>query len=295
MKKLLKKIISPIFFSFVDKYSYSPTINPYTQFFKLFANSTRFKAAANGLSLTNNERMLLSLKDRYKGERCFIIGNGPSLNALDLTKLKNEKTFGVNAIYLNYEKMQFDPTFYVVEDYLVAEDRADEINNYNKPQYKFFGTYLDYVLKKDSKTMYTNVLMDYSEPFEPFFSKNPVRNLGVGGSVTYMCLQLAYYLGFSEVYMIGFDHNYKVPVEDIQENKVITSKVDDLNHFAPSYFGKGYRWHDPRVDRMTLGFQKAKDVFEEDNRKIFNATSGGHLETFPRKNYDDLFTKNEGI
>ena len=62
------------------------------------------------------------------GKRCFIIGNGPSLVKCDLTLLKNEITIGSNGIFLIFEKMGFKPTFYTVEDGLVAEDRADEIN-----------------------------------------------------------------------------------------------------------------------------------------------------------------------
>ncbi len=36
----------------------------------------------------------------HHGQRCFIIGNGPSLQRTDLTKLKDEFTFGMNRIYL---------------------------------------------------------------------------------------------------------------------------------------------------------------------------------------------------
>jgi hypothetical protein len=67
-------------------------------------------------------------RDKFAGRRAFIIGNGPSLNKVDLTKLKNEITFGVNSIFYNFDRMGFKPTFYVVEDKLVAEDRADVIN-----------------------------------------------------------------------------------------------------------------------------------------------------------------------
>ena len=68
---------------------------------------------------------LRDLRRQYAGKgRCFIIGNGPSLNRTDLTKLRDEVTFGVNGLFLKFEEMGFTPTFYVVEDHLVAEDRA---------------------------------------------------------------------------------------------------------------------------------------------------------------------------
>jgi hypothetical protein len=251
--------------------------------------------ASIGLFLNENERKLASLKDIHKGERCFIIGNGPSLNNLDLTPLKEEYTFGVNAIYLNYEKMQFHPTYYVVEDNLVAEDRKEEINAYHEPQIKFFGNYFRNTLKADDKTIFINLLRNYADKKTfPYFSENVVRKLGVGGSVTYVCLQLAYHMGFKDVYMIGFDHNYKIPDTALITNKRetgfdITSTEDDVNHFSKEYFGKGYRWHDPNVERMEVGFRKANEFYNANGRKIYNATLGGKLEAFDRINYDSLF------
>lgn len=289
MKRLFKSIFYPVFFLLVDKYSYF-SLEKSPNLFKLFIYTLRYKLAAKGIFLSKNEKWLASIKNKHKGERCFIIGNGPSLNKMDLTKLKNEYTLGVNAIYLNYEKMQFSPTYYVVEDYLVAEDRATEINAYKSPVIKFWGTYLDYCLKKDEKTIMTNVILNYEEPFKPYFSKDIVRSIGVGGSVTFMCLQIAYHLGFDKVYMIGFDHNYAIPKEaDLGNSSVILSQSDDENHFSKDYFGKGYRWHDPKVDRMEMGFAEALRNFQKDNRNVWNATVGGHLNVFERIDYNSLF------
>jgi hypothetical protein len=94
--------------------------------------------------------------------------------------------------------------------------------------------------------------------------------------------------------MIGFDHNYKIPKSAIITNKRdtgfdIISTEDDVNHFSKDYFGKGYRWHDPKVERMEVGFRKANQAFIEDGRRVYNATHGGSLEVFKRVNYEDLF------
>jgi len=55
-------------------------------------------------------RKLAALKDSHKGERCFLIGNGPSLRQTDLTLLKNEFTFGFNRIFLAAEELNFTPS-----------------------------------------------------------------------------------------------------------------------------------------------------------------------------------------
>lgn len=286
------KFLKKVYFTFVDEYAFDRQRNPLWERVLL---TFRHKMAAKGIFLSSNEKSFAKLKDIHKGERCVIIGNGPSLNELDLSRIKNEFTFGVNAIYLNYDKMGFYPTYYVVEDNFVAEDRADEINRFKGSKFKFFGNYFRRTLQGDEKTIFINVLRNYKDTKNfPLFSKNCVRELGVGGSVTYLCLQIAYHMGFSEVYMIGFDHNYKIPESALVSNKRetgfdILSTDDDVNHFSKDYFGKGYRWHDPNVDRMEVGFRKAKEAYESDGRKVFNATKGGKLEVFPRVKYEDVF------
>lgn len=105
-----------------------------------------------------------------------------------------------------------------------------------------------------------------------------------------MNMQLAHYLGASIIYLIGFDHNYVKPkAADRVDGPVITSATDDSNHFDPRYFGAGYRWHDPKVERMEKAYRVAKDFFNAHGVQIFNATAGGKLEVFPRVNFDSLF------
>lgn len=251
-----------------------------------------YELANRGLLLRKNEKQLADLRDIHRGQRCFIIGNGPSLNRLDITLLANEITFGVNAIYTNYEKMGFYPTYYVVEDYLVAEDRAAEINRYSGSKFKFFGNYLRYCLTPDEKTIVLNVMMNYDE-YEGFpkFSESALHKVWVGGTVSYLCMQLAYYMGFSEVYLIGFDHSYSIPDSARISGSVITSTENDVNHFNSAYFGKGLRWHDPMVDRMEASYRRAREHYSAGGRAIYNATAGGKLEVFERVKYETLFAR----
>lgn len=259
---------------------------------KFFAQTNRYRVANAGFPVTDNEKNLFHLRNLHAGQRAFILGNGPSLNRCDLSFLKDEITFGVNSIFLNYEKMGFHPTYYVVEDMLVAEDRSEEINHYHGPKVKFFGNYLHYCIQDAPDVVWLNVRVDYQEYANfPRFSTNAGRMIWVGGTVSYLCMQLAYFMGFKEVYLIGFDHSYRIPSDAKLDagQQQITSNSDDPNHFNPNYFGKGYRWHEPLVERMELSYRRAKQYFEADNRTIHNATVGGQLEVFPRVNYVDLF------
>ena len=237
--------------------------------------------------ITKNEQNRLKIKNIYEGERAFIIGNGPSLNKIDLNKLKSEVTIASNSIFLLFNETDFRPTFYTVEDTLVAEDRSKEINKLHG-MYKIFPIDLKKYLIPDENTIYINFQRNYKN--FPKFSSNFAKRVYWGGTVTFLNLQLAYYLGSREVYLVGIDHNYKQPSPaDIVEGNVITSQTADINHFDPEYFGPGYRWHDPKVDRMEQAYIEAKRFYESHGGKIYNATVGGKLEVFPRIDFNKLF------
>lgn len=250
---------------------------------------TKYRAASRGIALSKNERMFAKFHNKHRGERCFIVGNGPSLLKNDLSLLKNEITFGVNAIYLNEDTRDFLPTHYVVEDIFVAEDRAAEINAWGRP-HKWIGNYLRHCMANGPRTTWINVNLDYrSYPGFPHFSTDAARMVYVGGTVSFMCMQMAYFMGFDKVYLIGFDHSYEVKTDVDQTGNKLVSQSDDPNHFHKDYFGKGYRWHTPRVDRMEMAYINARKAFEADGREMINATTGGHLNVLKRTDYDSLF------
>ncbi len=268
--------------------------NPITN----IANQLRRSAAECGIGLSHNDRKLIRLHNSAKGKRVFVIGNGPSLRGTDVDKLCGEISVASNGIFLLFDSKKFRPTYYTVEDTLVAEDRATEINQLKGPL-KIFPKANRKWIHPAEDTLFLDYILHYPEcpadtpddsDCHPIFSTNCASKVYAGGTVTYVNLQIAYYLGASEVYLLGFDHHYNKPSQqDEQERSVIISRSDDVNHFDPRYFGDGYRWHDPRVNRMARAYEMAKVAFEADGRKIYNATAGGKLEVFERVDFDSLF------
>lgn len=221
-------------------------------------------------------------------KRIFVLGNGPSLKKTDLDLLKDEITIGFNGIFLH---KSFKPTIHIVEDHLVAEDRVDEIVNFDCPV-KIFPSYLGYCIPPQDNTIFLNHLPRKSFPVDTDFSDDAANISYTGGTVTYTGLQVAASLGFEEIILIGVDASYKV--ENVERSTdygtgVLESKSDDVNHFDPSYFGKGYRWHDPNVHTMLQAYRKVRNYAERTGKRVVNATIGGELEVFPRVNYWDLF------
>ena len=101
-----------------------------------------------------------------------------------------------------------------------------------------------------------------------------------------MALQTAYYLGFSEVILIGVDHSFATKGKP---NTTVVSEGDDPNHFNPAYFGKGFRWQLPDLDTSEVGYAMARHAYEADGRRVLDATVGGKLTIFPKVDYNSLF------
>lgn len=242
--------------------------------------------------MEEKKRKLLQLKDEHRGKRCFIIGTGPSLRISDLDKLKNEITIASNKIYLAFEYTDWRPTYYTINDSVVAKNNREIIASL--PYCKIAGRCTEPIFGNDPTFLYfegVNEKVKEEEAYYPPFSKDIVQYIGGGYTVTYVNIQLAYYLGIREVYLIGIDFSFKVPSvkhPDAHYGEVIISE-GEINHFLPNYRKAGETWTVPRLDFQRIAFQKAKTEFDHVGRKIFNASRSTKLDVFPRVDFDSLF------
>ncbi len=233
----------------------------------------------------SNERFQ-ALKNKYQGQRCVIIGNGPSLNIEDLEKLKNEYTFASNKIFLCFDETEWRPTFYSVEDTLVLKQNADLIKNV-EADYKLFPDFTLSSLKYDRE----NIAFKFSHknPFPklPYFYNDTEEIFYWGSTIVYTQIQLAFYMGFSEIYLIGVDYTYNVPSKKKGKNVLVSE--GEVNHFHKDYRKPGEKWHIPNLEYHEKSFERVNKEVEQRNIKVFNATRGGKLEAFPRKEFDEVF------
>jgi hypothetical protein len=120
----------------------------------------------------------------------------------------------------------------------------------------------------------------------PAFCTDLTEPLWQGGTVTYVALQAAFHLGFTDVVLIGVDHHYE---RAGQPNKLVVSEGADPDHFTPEYFGPGVRWQLPDLEQSETAYRLARQTFEQEGRRVRDATVGGRLTVFPRVRYEDLF------
>jgi hypothetical protein len=225
-----------------------------------------------------NIRRLERFRDAYSGERCFILGNGPSLNRMDLGRLRSEQTFGLNRIYLLAERTGFLPSFLVAVNTLVLSQFGRDIEALPMPKFLGFDSRDD--VRADPLTFFVK-----HNP-TPGFYHHFHHGLWHGATVTYVAIQLAHFMGFHKVYLIGVDHHFECQGQPHERQ---TSQQADSNHFDPAYFGPGIDWHLPDLETSEAAYRIAKIQFRESARILANAGIGGHLEIFPRVAFDSLF------
>jgi hypothetical protein len=222
---------------------------------------------------------LAELKDKYRGQRAFILGNGPSLAKTDVSKLKGEYTFGMNRVYLAFPQWGFPTSFFVCVNDLVIEQCAADIAALKMP--KFLSWRSRRFIQPDERTMFLHSTYE-----RPAFARDARRRVWEGATVTYVALQLAFHMGFETVVLIGVDHNF---ASKGTPNTTVVSQGDDPDHFDKGYFGAGFRWQLPDLDMSERAYMMARQAYEAAGRKVLDATVGGKLTVFPKVEYNSLF------
>lgn len=218
-------------------------------------------------------------KDKYKGKRCFITCTGPSLTISDLELLKDEYVFGMNSICLIHDKTDWKPDFFGIQDgnvFIKVKDSLLSTDNgfvFAPIQYKkMFKTPSNWTYFHLSGS-YHLYEMRFGRMFAKFSDNCYVTSYD-GYSITYTIMQLAVYMGFNEIYLLGADCNY----------------LGNQQHFIEY----GYSNHpDKLADRLFASYGRAKSFADEHNVKIINATRGGCLELFPRMSLEEVLSKQE--
>ena len=255
--------------------------------FAEYINSRRLFKTVNNYENSKYGKDILQYKDKHKGKRCFICGNGPSLNASDLDRLykAGEITFGTNRVYNIFDKAKWRPTYYACEDELIIKEHQSEINAIECER-KFIPINLKWYHGVNIKNACYFYLYYRGKNASKYnFSPNMAKQLDCRGTITFTCMQIAAYMGFSEIYLIGVDHNYN---KIIDENGNIITDDSVKDYFSDDYDKdiKDVAVHN--MGKNARAYREAKAYCDENGIKIYNATRGGKLEIFERVNLDDL-------
>lgn len=224
-------------------------------------------------------------KNCNNGKRCFVIGNGPSLQVTDLNKLNREITMAANEIWNIFDETDWRPTYYFCVDARATEDLLSHIENMNLP-----NIFLNYRMKKYEKRSHPEYYYLMQDGYKVFLfndktihiSKDISKYFSNGGTVLFAAVQFAIYTGIKEIYLLGVDFNYSHIVDKWGRTRKVDGVID--------YFdGKNRAGARLNYNSVLYAWQTAKKYCDEHEIKIYNATRGGKLEVFERVNFDTLF------
>ena len=253
-----------------------------------FRRAIKLTACASAI-LSRNARF----HNMYAGRRCFVIGNGPSLNKQDLSPLADEITITMNFFNRHPILEKWKPTFFCMADplYIQKPEILPDFLYNIEAEANFFligakdifdkGNYLDmekvYYLKMTGGAL-------YDWPVERRGLDLTMCLPGVR-STAHMAIMIALYIGCSPIYLLGLDQS-------------LSSTEPPQRHFYPDPPGTyivSDNVHGQRCIDGLEGTLLTFSSFEALRRMgscrgcaILNATGGGALCVFERVNYEEI-------
>lgn len=223
---------------------------------------------------------LLRFKNIHEGDTCFIIGLGPSLKADDLSLLHKNHiiSFSVNEIAKIYEDTEWRPEYYVMTDKnafsMESLSHPEQLCKNNafltEAQEEFWS-------KNDSKkNIKFHRRQNLPDMEEELFSEDVAKVCGNGGNCIYICLQIAVYMGFKNIYLLGID------LADMSQG---VNQLPTYKHFYQEKELESRLW----LDLILKGYKAARKYADAHHIHIYNATRGGYLEVLDRVSFDSLF------
>lgn len=240
----------------------------------------------------SNQKIIQQLKDKHKGKRCFVICNGPSLRPEDLTKIHEhgDVSIGMNMIGRVYKDTPWRVTYLSLRDpisYATPENFRVALGTECKMRFFAAKHYLRWIrFCKDGFFILQNEdrgLLD-----APIFDSDFTKQVPSIGTSAYICMELAVYLGCSEIYLLGCDMSYKV---NLNRDGSVTYNEAGKDHFYKSEaeFSASCAIKPNPTWEMECAFETAARWSAEHGNIIKNATRGGCLQAFPRVDFDSLF------
>lgn len=271
----------------------------------------RKKLSGNQTYLSGNA----SFKNKFKGKRCFIIGNGPSLNDMDLSLLENEYTFTVNQLPKNNQFESINTTFHLWSDArffnLDENDDGDmalleTMKKVNSPDNKPIVFYeiaakemvKKFELDKELDIHYFAALQFTKKRYLKKDSIDFTKVVCNWPTVIQIAITMAIYMGFSEIYLLGLDCTGFINIAETKL-KVYSHGIKyafDVSEAEKKRMEKSNSMYSMKQELLCQAelfddYDLLSDYAKRKGIKIFNATRGGLLESFERVTYEDVVLK----
>jgi hypothetical protein len=262
------------------------------------------------MSLRNVLQKNSALQNSKKGKTCFILGNGPSLNNQDLTRLANKETLVMNNFWRHSQYKIIRPKYLLFGELSTyAKNKVPEFGGVNLPS-------SDQVISQipGTKLILNSVAKNFVEQNKLFlqnqvyyvlqqgpmddqlkFNIDPTKSLPFPKNSAILGITLAVYMGFETIYLLGCEHDFLAyPAKKSYAGfRGFYDKPQDLSQKVSD----DPRYEDTRYEDMIASclklFRNYRLLSEKiaklhPNVKIYNATPNSFLDVFPAVNFEDI-------
>lgn len=239
------------------------------------------------------------LKNSHQGEECFILGTGPSLKSVDFSRLSDKFVFSVNLLYKNQNYSLLNSNIHVFADSVFFKDDVSDIVKEDIEKYiidngtrVFLPVYIKDFIKKYQLVNRVNIyapIKHYSTDFREIIDLSSCMT--DFGTVIFQCIQIAIYMGFKTIYLLGCD------CTGIQ--KVLSNTEDNYCFKVDSYATKAYK-HSNNLDDVESLFNSWTTIFGQYKTmelytrklgvKIYNLSNPTILDSIERKDIDEVLS-----
>lgn len=243
-----------------------------------------------GALLNRNEKF----RNCHKGERCFVIGNGPSLKQQDLAPLANEITFVANYFHLHpIISESWQPKYYCLSDpaYFDGREPVESIRDIvaKVPSAPFFvPTYArDFLTTTkalpEERTYYAGMCGGLEDDFDDVPDFTTV--IPAVQTVVQLSIMAAMFMGCTRIYLMGLDHDWLTQC-GVTNN--FYSK--DAVKYQPPASDWNYKSLMMAMTTIWRVYEMHQRIAAKHGIKIVNVTHGGFLDVFERAGYEDLIS-----
>ena len=165
-----------------------------------------------------------NLYDKYVGRRCFILGNGPSLNELDFKILRDEYVFTVNMLMEHERFLELNSNFHVMVDQEIFN--PSDVSGLDKDYYmhKIEKLYqckdlilfvpISNAVEIEKKGVNKSINVRYLESYNHYKEIDRIeidKIMPAFNKVIQYAIALAVYMGFEEINLLGCEETGILP------------------------------------------------------------------------------------
>lgn len=241
-----------------------------------------------------------SLKDIHSGKRCFIIGAGSSINSQNLKFLKNEISIGLNEFFLHDDYPVIKPKYMIFSGFGIHNVPTEkQILWYKNYEEKIAGistpiiNICDYnYLSKNNLLAQSGVkFIRYENNYENILNDgiDATANMYASQGVGAMAIQNAVYMGFKEIILLGFDHDWLLRMFDNKPTHFFDHNKSIIYKGHREVEGITVQYQLQSLSKLFLNYIHLKEYTDTKGITILNATESSMLDVFPLVKYESLF------